>query len=148
MAAAMNKFRRDLSDWALHFIHDYNPDAEPTDQTINFDHYNSFPYHQDKEQNDRFDSWRISDDYYSIDSDTDALQVLLKIITDGHIRASWAFRNNRPTVYGPRAAVCFTEMPLYALVEYARQRTKDSVRPYAIGIPKNELYHFCLTDIH
>lgn len=72
--------------------------------------------------------------------DLDALQVLLKIITDGHIRASWAFRNGRPTVYGPRAAVCFTEMPLYALVKYAKQRSNDSVRTYAVGILKRELF--------
>ena len=68
------------------------------------------------------------------------MQVLLKIITDGHIRASWAFRNNRPTIYGPRAAVCFTEMPLYALLDYISQRGKDAVAPYAIGLSKRELF--------
>lgn len=136
----MKKSREDLSEWALHFIHDYNPRAEPDDSTIDFDHFGGFPYHRDKELNDRFDSWRISDEYYPIDPDPDALQVLLKIITDGHIRASWAFRNRRPTIYGPRAAVCFTEMPLYALVEYAKQRNKDSVGTYAVGVLKNELF--------
>ena len=66
--------------------------------------------------------------------------MLLKIITDGHIRATWAFRGNRPTIYGPRAAVCFTEMPLYALLEYAKRRKNESVRDYAVGILRQELF--------
>ena len=132
--------REDLSKWALHFVHDYNQDAEPDDSTIDFDHFGGFPYHKNKTINDRFDAWRISDEYYPIDPDPDPLQVLLKIITDGHIRASWAFRNGRPTIYGPRAAVCFTEMPLYALVQYAKQRRRDSVETYAVGVLKRELF--------
>ena len=136
----MNMSREDLSEWALHFIHDYNQEAEPDDSTIDFDSFGGFPYHQDKKINDRFDSWRISDEYYPADPDPDALQVLLKIITDGHIRASWAFRKGRPTIYGPRSAVCFTEMPLYALVEYAKQRRRDSVGAYAVGVLKRELF--------
>ncbi len=47
----LNSMRQDLSEWALHFIHNYNPDSEPTDQMIDFDRYNG----------SRFDSWRISD---------------------------------------------------------------------------------------
>ena len=132
--------REDLSQWALHFIHDYNGQYEPAHGEINFALFGGFPYHESKELNDRFDPWRISDEEYPIDPDPDALQVLLKIITDGHIRASWAFRNRRPTIYGPRAAVCFTEMPLYALLEYAKQRRDDSVKNYAVGVLKSELF--------
>ena len=136
----MASIREDLSDWALHFIHDHNPDSDPADDEIDYEFYRGFPYHESKEANDRFDAWRISDDNFPIDPDPDALQVLLKIITDGHIRASWAFRNNRPTIYGPRAAVCFTEMPLYALLDYASRRQKHAVAPYAIGLRKQELF--------
>ncbi len=136
----MARFREDLSEWALHFIHDHNPDTDPTDNEIDYEFYGGLPYHESKEVNDRFDAWRISDEFYPIDPDSDALQVLLKIIADGHIRASWAFRNNRPTIYGPRAAVCFTEMPLYALLDYASQREKHAVAPYAIGLYKQELF--------
>ena len=132
--------REDLTEWALHFVHDYNPQADPDMSTIDFGHFGGIPYHQDKKINDRFDTWRISDEHYPIDPDPDALQVLLKIITDGHIRASWAFRNGRPTIYGPRAAVCLTEMPLYALVEYAKQRSTDLVGTYAVGVLKRELF--------
>ena len=137
---AVNASREDLSEWAVHFVHDYNPEADPDDSIIDFDHFGGFPYHRDKAINDRFDSWRISDEYYPIDPDPDALQVLLKIITDGHIRASWAIRNKRPTIYGPRAAVCFTEMPLYALIEYAKQRSRESVGTHAVGVLKRELF--------
>ena len=70
--------RPDLSEWALHFTHDYNPDAEPIDPIINFDLYDGFPYHESKELNDRFYPWRISDDDFPIDPDPDALQVLFK----------------------------------------------------------------------
>ena len=136
----MRMLRDDLSEWALHFIHDYNERNEPEYGDINFNHYRAFPYHEDKELNDRFDLWEISDEEYPIDPGPDALHVLLKIITDGHIRATWAFRNRRPTIYGPRAAVCFTEMPLYALLDYAKQRRDDSVKNYAIGVLKNELF--------
>ena len=100
----------------------------------------AYPYHHDKAINARFDAWRISDEYYPIDPDPNALQVLQKIITDGHIRAGWAFRNSRPTIYGPRAAVCFTEMPLYALIAYAKERGANSVGSHAIGVPKRELF--------
>ena len=65
----MDNVRDDLSDWALHFIHDYNPDAEPTDEEIDFELYDGFPYHEVKETNERFDAWRISDHYYPIDPD-------------------------------------------------------------------------------
>ena len=136
----MHRNRQDLSRWAIHFVHDYNSNSQPDGEIFNLDHYDGFPYHGNKELNDRFQSWEISDRNYPMDPDPDALQVLLKIITDGHIRAGWAFRNGRPTVYGPRAAVCFTEMPLYALVEYAKQRRSDSVGTYAVGILKKELF--------
>lgn len=136
----MTNSREDLSKWALHFVHDHNWDSVPTDDELPFEDYEGFPYHECKERNDRFDTWRISDERYQIDPDADALQVVLKIVTDGHIRASWAFRNRRPTIYGPRSAVCFTEMPLYALLDYAHQRKDSAVTPYAIGLYKRELF--------
>ena len=90
----MRMLRDDLSEWALHFIHDYNERNELEYGDINFNHYRAFPYHEDKELNDRFDLWEISDEEYPIDPGPDALHVLLKIITDGHIRATWAFQES------------------------------------------------------
>ena len=136
----MNILRQDLSEWALHFIHDYNPDYEPDGQIVNEGFYENLPYHEDSNINSRFEMWNISDAESGIGYDSSAFAILLKIIADGHIRASWAFRNNRPTIYGPRAAVCFTEMPLYALVDYAKRRKSDAVGTYAIGVRKNELF--------
>jgi len=107
---------------------------------IPYDHYDGFPYHLDRHLNDRFDSWRISDEYYQLDPSEPAIGVLMKIVNDGHIRATWAFRSGRPTIYGPRAAVCLTEMPLYALLDYARKRKPNVVGTYAIGLLKQELF--------
>ena len=136
----MTTHRQDLSAWALHFIHDYNPDYELPDQAILYDQYGGNPYHENETVNDRFDSWNISDRYYPVDYGASALNVLLKIIMDGHIRSTWAIRSGRPTIYGPRAAVCFTEMPLYAFLEYATQRKDEFVSSYAIGVLKHELF--------
>ena len=132
--------RQDLSEWVIHFIHDRNPDNEPDDQTISYNYYNALPYHENRDINSRFDLWDIADEEANLAPDDSAFAVLLKIIRDGHIRASWAFRNNRPTVYGPRAAVCFTEMPLYALMDYARKRSTTDVGTYAVGVLKHELF--------
>ena len=135
----MKSTREDLTAWALHFIHDFSPSADPAYLTINHNHGDWFPYHENQAKNDRFESWKFSDNTIE-DFAPNAIQVLLKIVTDGHIRATWAFRNNRPTIYGPRAAVCFTEMPLYALLNYAERRSDESVKNYAVGILKDELF--------
>ena len=87
----------------------------------------------DSEANERFSFWYSSDEQYLIEPDAYAIQVIWKIIDDGHIRATWSFRNGRPTVYGPRAATCFTEMPLYALQDYAARR-KDGANVQFMGI--------------
>ena len=137
----MNASRQDLTKWALHFIHDYNPDYTPADQMIEDETHFGFPYHENREIDDRFDDWRIKDEeHFHSGYEPSAFEVLLKIIDDGHIRSTWAFRRNRPTVYGPRAATCFTEMPLYALVDYAKVRQTDAVGLYAIGVLKKELF--------
>ena len=135
----MNMNREDLSIWALHFIHDRDPDTEPLFDQDTLHRYSGMPYHEDVDINWRFSDWRIYDEYNALYPDSSAMRVLLKIVTDGHIRATWAFRNGRPTVYGPRAAVCFTEMPLYALIDYAKQRGDKMVTSYAIGLLKQEL---------
>ena len=137
----MNTYRQDLTKWALHFIHDYNPEYAPDDQLKAYETHFGFPYHENREIDDRFDDWRIKDEeHFPVGYEPIAFKVLLKIISDGHIRTTWAFRKNLPTVYGPRAAACFTEMPLYALIDYARGRPSNAVGPYAIGIKKRELF--------
>ena len=136
----MSIFQDYFSEWTLHFIHGYDPYTVPTDNEIDFKIYNGIPYHEDKVVNRRFDHWNYSDEDYSIDSNSSALQVLLKIITDGHIRASWAFRNQRATIFGPRAAVCFTEASVKDLLKCAKICRKIGNKKYAIGLNKQELF--------
>ena len=136
----MIKSRFDLTEWALHFVHDYDEANQPDHEAIHHPRCGSIPYHEDEQRNFDFESWEHSDAHYHLGADPSAMNVLRKIIFDGHIRASWAFRNGRPTIYGPRAAVCFTEMPLYALVDYAKRRRNESVHTYAIGVKKKELF--------
>ena len=132
--------RPDLTDWVMHFVHARNLDNEPGEAPKEYNQYHGFPYHENKDLNSRFDSWGIVDKETDLDPSAEAFNVLLKIIRDGHIRSSWAFRKNRPTIYGPRSAVCFTEMPLYALCQYAKKRSKKDVETYAIGVLKRDLF--------
>lgn len=132
--------RIDMTDWVLHFVHETNLENGPTDDIIPFERYGGIAYHEDPETNSRFGDWDYMDEYMGWGSGASAYGVLRKIITDGHIRATWAFRNGRPTIYGPRAAVCVTEMPLHALVDYAKRRAATDVAGYAIGLLKSEFF--------
>jgi hypothetical protein len=67
--------------------------------------------------------------------------VLTKIVRDGFLRAGWSFRNGKATIYGPNPAVCFTEMPLYALLNYAKKRFDSGlVDTYAVVLKRSELF--------
>lgn len=147
----MRKNRLDLSDWLIHFIHDRKPENDPNEIFGEGDifHYPfSFPEPDKKRSKSGFDfsdypheEWHMYDERYPIEPDASAFAVLLKILNDGHIRAGWSFRNNRPTIYGYWPAVCFTEMPLYALFDYVNQRRgSDYVDSYAICLRKKELF--------
>lgn len=139
-ASRITAHRLDMTDWALHFVHQREDRNSPIYMDFPYDLYQGVPYHEDPETNSRFSIWDYMDEYLPIEPDASPMGVLLRIITDGHIRASWALRNGRPTVYGPRAAVCFTEMPLHGLVDYAKRRRETDVDCYAIGLLKAELF--------
>ncbi len=132
--------RIDMSDWVLHFVHEPDARNEPTDEAIPFEEYEWSVYHEDPEVNYRFSDWDVFDEDSILRGGGSAYMVLRKIISDGHIRATWAFRNDKPTIYGPRAAVCFTEMPLHALVDYAKRRSETAVECYAVGLLKAEVF--------
>ena len=132
--------RLDMTKWVLHFVHEGDIKNAPGDQLMPFEEYGWYPYHEDRDINYRFSDWDIMDESSTLEPDAHPMAVLRKIVTDGHIRASWSFRNGRPTIYGPRASVCFTEMPLYALVDYAKRRRKTAVDSYAVGLLKAELF--------
>jgi hypothetical protein len=132
--------RKDMTTWVMHFIHDRNPENDPAENINEGEATPLFPFHEDPDVNSRFELWEMADAAYPIEPDASAFAVLLKIISDGHIRAGWSFRGDRPTIYGPQAACCFTEMPLYGLLEYANQRGPNMVGLYAIGLLKQELF--------
>ena len=130
--------RKDLSDWLIHFVHnrDFNNDPSlwalelvdvPMAYALNGQAIRTSWYHHDRK--------------YDMAADELPIGILQKIMHDGHIRAGWAYRNQKPTIYGPRAAVCFTEMPLYALLDYAKTRSDEyHVRTYGIALPKDDLF--------
>lgn len=133
--------RVDLSDWVIHFVHDRIPQdfsewylADSEGEIVNF-----IPSYFDFDNKPCYISEEMIDEEYPIDEDASAINVLMKILHDGYIRSGWAFRKNRPTIYGPFSAVCFTEMPLGSLIHYARKRNKY-VGTYGIALKRNELF--------
>ena len=131
--------RLDLTDWVIHFVHDRVYKNETA--YVLGERFDYTPYDFIKDHERRFEHWDLKDKESSFSCNADALTVILRILVDGTIRRGWAFRNNRPTIYGPKAACCFTEMPLYALLEYSKARTKTStVLPYGIALLREELF--------
>lgn len=162
MKTMKNRQRLDLTEWVIHFVHDRKPDDNLDDL---YENYLLFSDDKDENSIDTSKQWLDEDDFrysdfydsegtghnmldsfieneYPIDEDASAFSVLKKILHDGFIHSSWSIRNGRPSVYGPNSAVCFTEMPLYALVDYARVRGEKSgyVGNYGIAFRRNELF--------
>lgn len=135
--------RHDLTDWIIHFVHRRNPENDPLEFSYDFDNFEYIP-HPDGftyEGEPIFLTNKYEEDDYGLAPDDYAICVLQKILHDGYIRAGWSYRRGTPTIYGPKAAVCFTEMPLYALVEYAKTRNDENfTEQYGIAFLKNELF--------
>jgi hypothetical protein len=136
----MRRKRIDLSRWLIHFVHARNPENEPGN-VAGREVGGNFPFHVNDQKNARFDCWHARDAQYGLEADATPDAVLCKILHDGHIRAGWSFRGGRATIYGPRPAVCFTEMPLHALLNYAaRRRDAKNVTVYGVCLPKHEVF--------
>lgn len=139
--------RSDLSEWVIHFVHERKPESEISLLQDFFEpgYTGEFKYP------DYFDSFgegqcifsTYDENEYKIPRDANAFQVLLKILHDGFLHSGWFRRNGSPTIYGPRSAVCFTEMPLHAFLMYADDRGKKTgfVSRYAIALKKKELFN-------
>ena len=143
--------RIDMSDWIIHFVHGRHPedDMYVMAENIKFNaelegiEVSSAMVHYFDENGIPKDMSDISrDEEFAIEEDAEAFSVLKKIVHDGFIRSGWSFRDGKPTIYGPFSAVCFTEMPLYALMEYAKTRGQisDYVGNYGIAFKKKELF--------
>lgn len=133
--------RQDMTEWLIHFIHRRNPENDPGEFMDAEDGPTHFPFHVDPKINEGFEHFHFRDDDYPIAPDDYAESVLIKILVNGYIQSTWSFRNHRATIYGPRPAVCFTEMPLSSLLSYARSRAdENSVVPVGIALRKQEVY--------
>ena len=135
--------RHDLTDWIIHFVHDRNADNDPLEFSLDLETFGYLPFPDnftyDGEPIYLTDESEESD--YGLESDADAFSVLMKILHDGYVRAGWSYRKMNPTIYGPKAAVCFTEMPLYGLIEYAKKRNnKNLTQQYGIAFLRDELF--------
>lgn len=139
--------RIDLSEWVIHFVHDRKSEDNPQDlQPI----AELEGYYGDMRLPDYYDNEGIGHNViseyeeteYKIAEDAHAFDVLMKILHDGYVHSGWSLRNFKPSIYGPKTAVCFTGMPLYALLQYAKFRGKYSgyVGNYGIAFRRNELY--------
>lgn len=137
--------RIDLSEWAIHFVHvKIESDQEELAECAKLEGYEI-----DSRYPDYFEDGvpkYVLDEYVEneivLEDGASGFQVLKKILHDGFIHSTWAYRNGKPTVYGPKSAVCFTEMPLYALIEYSKGRSEYSgyVGDYGIAFRRNELF--------
>lgn len=143
--------RLDLSSWLIHFVHEHKPEdtfrhwaieqmgpedvIEDVENCQCPDYFNNegYPIVLYDEMID--DDWELS-------SNASSFQILQRVIHDGFLKSSWSFRRGNPTVYGPYSVVCFTEMPLYALIDYANKRGGFSgyVGGYGIALKKKELF--------
>lgn len=139
----MTMSRIDLTEWIIHFVHKRNPENEPIEFSFDpetfdeVDHPIGFSYDGEP----IFHDMKWEDAEYGLESDASAFSVLKKILHDGYIKAGWSYRKMRPTIYGPKAAVCFTEMPLYSLIEYAQKRNNiNYTEQYGIAFLRNELF--------
>lgn len=141
-----NRERLDLTEWIIHFIHDRKPedDISSLADIAELEGYTGdmrLPDYYDEYGNGKYVISREEENEYSIEEDAPALEVLKKILHDGYIKSGWSLRNLIPTIYGPKSAVCFTEMPLYALIDYAKSReTSGYVGRHGIAFRRNELY--------
>lgn len=71
-----------------------------------------------------------------------SFDILKKIIRDGFLISSWAERGAKKTVFGKKPAVCFTEMPLFAYIDYVKKRDNvEKINNYAIVLPKNKMFN-------
>lgn len=117
-----NNIRFDLSDQLIHFFRDVDLNSErPTDSVEDFGENNLVM--------DGSGRWP-------------ALFLLRCAVRSRRLWATWSIRNNKRGVFGPRPAVCFSEMPLAAFLESSRQRESrgQAMSGYALTFPKEGIF--------
>lgn len=139
--------RTDISEWVIHFIHEkgFKNGMSPIQDIYELEGGTGevrHPDYYDSEGHGRCILTSYDEKEYMLPEYASAFQVLLKILHDGFLHAGWSYRNGCPTIYGPRSAVCFTEMPLHAFLKYADDRGEKTglISKYAIALQRNELF--------
>jgi hypothetical protein len=95
-----NNRRYDLSDRLIHFFRD-----------LDLENANSPSTPQDWGHASITEDWLMP-----------AFFLLRHVVRQGRIWATWSVRGGRRTIYGPRPAVCLTEMPIPAFIQTSRER--------------------------
>jgi hypothetical protein len=132
--------RHDLSDWLIHFVHRRREPVPPGTSVQDALFGRPLAYHEDGKllQPSPFMSImaRLGNMFPA-----ESFGVLEKILDDGFLLPTWSLRDGKATVYGPHTAVCFTEMPLYALLDYVQKRAdQDFVDGYGLAVRKAKLF--------
>lgn len=151
--------RYDMTDWIIHFVHKRNEVNDPLEFSYDWENtldYIPFPDSFKYDGTPIFQTNKYEEDEYGLEPDAEAFSVLKKILYDGIIRTGWSFRKNKPTIYGPKSAACFTEMPIYSLIEYSKERNdKKFIAPYGIAFLKEDVFEmgarpviYGLTETH
>jgi len=132
--------RLDLTQWITHFVHDRNPSNDPSWIFYEGDPEMQLPSNfPDDERINGF--WCMESNNSTLEPDADAFSVVKRIVYEGHIKSGWSFRGGKATIYGHQSAVCFTEMPLSALIDYASKRDAgDLVKAYGFAFLRDELF--------
>lgn len=142
---AQHSTRFDLSEWVIHFVHDRKVNDEAKYICLN-NPASQYAQYADTDYFENDNPQHINDCHsgqYQIPPNATAFEVLKKILHDGYIHSGWAFRDGNPTILGPSSAVCFTEMPLHALKDYAEYRRDKGYYATFCGIAfkREDLYY-------
>jgi hypothetical protein len=117
-----NTKRFDLSDYLIHFFRAVKIDGDSTPDTP-----------EDMGFGNIFE-----------DTEWPAIFTLRCAIRHSLLLATWSYRNGVRTIYGPRPAVCFTEMPLAAFLESsaAREERGEAMSTYALVFRKSAMFRY------
>jgi Protein of unknown function (DUF4427) len=116
-----NLRRYDLSDWLIHFT-----------RPLNIEHNDTPPELSDWESFGEAVSESVISPFF----------LLRRILRKRQLLSTWSVRKGRRTVYGPRPAVCFTEMPLAAFLQAsaARSARRENMSSYAVMLRKTQAF--------
>lgn len=144
---SLSQKRSDLSDWIIHFVHDHKSSIMPYDWVDEYGmQIQTFPTSFHNDGTPDYNTYGAFDESFHLSEGVPAFTVIRKILHCGYIRCGWSFRKSgdklKPTIYGPRPAVCFTEMPLNNLIQYvAKRNNNEFVTCYGIAFKRSELFN-------